>query len=176
MTPDPGARLPSFGWRTGCSELRKSDQTKLAFNVTDLSNSTLKSVLAKLLALNILKLVTHLIEFFTGEAFFPSRENDRILPCGVRSIHPDKGLHRRCQRLRIASGEFRPARRDKNIVNDLASSLMLRNKNVRITGYLTAGFFESREDEGLLQFLFMILLPKGTKEQSCLLKRIGRHR
>src|SRR6266446_3587060 len=149
-------------WRRG--ELREITQAKALFNLCHLFQCVLKTILAKLLVLDFLKLVVHFIELFCVLCFFPRGEDDRVLDSCVMLIHADQRLQRCGKSLHVGACDFRSGCRRQDKVSYLAAALVLGNQDIRVGSGGSAGFFHRRKNVGFFEFLFVILLAKSAKQ------------
>src|SRR2546426_10164176 len=81
-------------WRR--SKLCDVSQAKSALDRANLFHGVLETILAKLLMLDVLKLVVHLVELLSRHGFFPGWKNDRVFACSVVAVHEHEGLKGLC--------------------------------------------------------------------------------
>jgi hypothetical protein len=65
-------------------------QTKLLFDGADFLDSFIKTIFPKVLMLDLLELVTHLVIFLGGQRLLPGRKDDRIFSGGVIPVREHK--------------------------------------------------------------------------------------
>src|SRR5678815_2200366 len=81
-------------WGRGRGELGDICKPETVLDRADLFDGIFKAVLTKLLVLNVLKFVVHLIELLACHGLFPRGKDDRVFPCGMIAIHEDERLQR----------------------------------------------------------------------------------
>src|SRR6266403_736862 len=84
--------LRLWGRRRG--KLRDISQSETSLDGADLFHCIFKTVLTKLLMLDVLKLVVHFVELFAGHRLFPRGEDNCVFSRSMIAIHQHESFQR----------------------------------------------------------------------------------